>query len=586
MRMDPNRSHMTGVLNLTVEIIYMLTGEDYTVVKKTSGRNNRHSSSPLVLDGLSRTQSPVVEPPPHSLINERNNDKKILELTNKIIHLLTGEVWQYLEGQKNLYKYVMMDNPQLLTSLDLSETRNEDPISCEGENVTNSDIFTPRDYTPYTSTHIKEESVSREEENLADPDSYTPTNPTPYTSTHIKVELASYEEGNLTHTDMYTHTDDTQHPSTPIKEESVSCEQGNLPDADVYAAKEHREMYCRLTHIDGNSSEYPNSQKCEDKCISTVSDLVEQTENKIPSKPLLVINRRPPTGKEQYPHTDHGSCFSDHSNFAKRQKRHAGKKFFTCPKCRRHFTTRLGLFRHQITHIGQERKLDNASSMDHPVSVPAVERSNATCPVQTSSVFKWRTNSTDLTFHGCQPRNSFMRNPDDVDRRHVSKDFCVDCGEVFAFKSQPTSQPRTPVEGPQYACPECGKCFYNSSHLILHQRIHTGETPFGCSACGKRFATKSTLVIHQRIHTRDKPYSCTECQRCFPCNSQLVIHQRTHTGEKPYSCSECGKGFISNSDLLRHRRIHTGERPFKCSECGKCFSQKSHLREHQKTHRK
>ncbi|XP_075071592.1 oocyte zinc finger protein XlCOF29-like [Mixophyes fleayi] len=89
--MDKERDEMTErILNLTLEIIYLLTGEDYTVLKKTSVECV--SSRPCVSGGLSRTQSPITEPPPHSLIHERNNDQRILELTNKIIQLLTGEV--------------------------------------------------------------------------------------------------------------------------------------------------------------------------------------------------------------------------------------------------------------------------------------------------------------------------------------------------------------------------------------------------------------------------------------------------------------------------------------------------------------
>ncbi|KAM4029266.1 gastrula zinc finger protein XlCGF66.1-like [Anomaloglossus baeobatrachus] len=116
------------ILSFTLEIIYLLTGEDYTIVKKTLGdcaTPDSHES-----EGRSRRQAPITAPPPHSLMHERNN-KKILELTNKMIELLTGEVpircrytavyfsmeeWEYLEGHKDLYEEVMMENDRPPTS--------------------------------------------------------------------------------------------------------------------------------------------------------------------------------------------------------------------------------------------------------------------------------------------------------------------------------------------------------------------------------------------------------------------------------------------------------------------------------------
>ncbi|KAG9461160.1 hypothetical protein GDO78_017874 [Eleutherodactylus coqui] len=99
------------------------TEQDYTVVKKTSSDGCRAP----VCDGCGRPRSPIMGPPPHSLIHEDINVQKILELTNKIIELLTGEVpircqdvavyfsmeeWGYLEGHKDLYKDAMMETRQ------------------------------------------------------------------------------------------------------------------------------------------------------------------------------------------------------------------------------------------------------------------------------------------------------------------------------------------------------------------------------------------------------------------------------------------------------------------------------------------
>ncbi|XP_040269073.1 gastrula zinc finger protein XlCGF66.1-like [Bufo bufo] len=131
-RMEKDRDHMAAsILDLTLEIISLITGEDYTVVKKSSGE----CVTPRVSGGWSRTQSPITEPPPHSLIHEQ----KILELTTRITELLSGEVpircqdvavyfsmeeWEYLEEHRDLYKDVMMENHQSLTSPDGSSQRN------------------------------------------------------------------------------------------------------------------------------------------------------------------------------------------------------------------------------------------------------------------------------------------------------------------------------------------------------------------------------------------------------------------------------------------------------------------------------
>ncbi|XP_068112881.1 uncharacterized protein [Hyperolius riggenbachi] len=109
-------SHMTErILELILEIIQLVTGENYKIVKGTSGElltpsSHRHGPSP------------ITERPPHSLISERNNVKKIVEVFNKMMKLLTGEEWQYL-GHKELYKDTMIEIQPLLTSLDESSYR-------------------------------------------------------------------------------------------------------------------------------------------------------------------------------------------------------------------------------------------------------------------------------------------------------------------------------------------------------------------------------------------------------------------------------------------------------------------------------
>ncbi|XP_040287509.1 gastrula zinc finger protein XlCGF66.1-like isoform X9 [Bufo bufo] len=108
--MDGDRDKMAErILDLTLEILLLLTGEDYSTVKKTSS----------------------------NLIHEKNNEK-ILEVVHKMMELLTGEVpircqdvavyfsmeeWEYLEAHKGLYKEVKMEEDQPLTSPERSSQR-------------------------------------------------------------------------------------------------------------------------------------------------------------------------------------------------------------------------------------------------------------------------------------------------------------------------------------------------------------------------------------------------------------------------------------------------------------------------------
>ncbi|XP_073538035.1 uncharacterized protein [Phyllobates terribilis] len=151
-RIDLNRDKMMErILHLTIEILFQLTGEDYTVVKKTSSERCQDPVS----EGWGRTLSPITEPPPHPPIHEDIHDQKILERTYKMIELLTGEVplrcqdvtiyfsmkeWEYLEGHKDLYKDVMMEVPNPLTSpgwyrkkISAKETNVRGEEWCEGE---------------------------------------------------------------------------------------------------------------------------------------------------------------------------------------------------------------------------------------------------------------------------------------------------------------------------------------------------------------------------------------------------------------------------------------------------------------------
>ncbi|XP_069819996.1 gastrula zinc finger protein XlCGF66.1-like [Dendropsophus ebraccatus] len=117
--MERDRDKMAErIITLTLESLFRLTEEDYSVVKKSSsGRCGAPGC-----EGWGRTLSPI----PGPLIHEEMEEEKILEVTNKMVELLSGEVpircqdvavyfsmeeWEYVEGHKDQYKDVMLEDP-------------------------------------------------------------------------------------------------------------------------------------------------------------------------------------------------------------------------------------------------------------------------------------------------------------------------------------------------------------------------------------------------------------------------------------------------------------------------------------------
>ncbi|XP_073538053.1 uncharacterized protein [Phyllobates terribilis] len=510
------------ILHLTLEILFRLTGEDYTIVKKTS---SERCQAP-VSEGWGRTLSPITGPPRHPLIHEDINDQKILELTYKMIELLTGEVpircqdvtvyfsmeeWEYLEGHKDLYKDVMMEVPQPLAPPVLSSKRTTPercscpllPQDCKQENPN-----VPQDHQVKDLTHINT------------------------TETYVRSDEL-FKEEILTddYPDHCTRRSEGQVTSSIFKSNDLEIPQDtievNVLTPDIPSSLHNKDFSSDPLKEFLSSDSLQNSKKNK----SQKRGIKKQT----------ALKRKKPIS-----HSEYGNSFPLETSFVKHKKIHTKEKTFCCSKCGKYFNRKSDFVRHERIHTGEK-----------PYSCS-----------ECGKCFAWK---SVLVSH---------------QRIHTGEKpySCSGCGKYFVEKSHLVRHQRTHTGEKSFSCPRCGKYFLEKSDLVRHQRTHTGEKSFSCSECGKCFVEKSVLVRHQRTHTGEKPFLCSECGKCFVQKSVLVAHQRTHTGEKPYSCSDCGKYFVQKSNLLTHQRIHSGEKPFLCSECGKCFLRKSNLVRHQGTH--
>ncbi|XP_063807165.1 oocyte zinc finger protein XlCOF7.1-like isoform X2 [Pseudophryne corroboree] len=488
------------LLSLTMEIICLLTREDFIVVRKSGDQVTDISGAP-VSDRSSGTQSPNTEAPPHAPTGERNRDRNI-QAPTEVYPRETGKVpgkckdvevsfsvteWDCSGGHND----VVMDPPQLRDSVGECSSRSP-PGRCEtplysGDYIKEENRIVIEDYQDEPG-HGVYHPQCKEEEPVPDPtssggcSSRTPADPceTPLYSP------GCIEEENRTVTQEYQDEPGHVIYHRQCKEEAVPAEispGGCNPthpadpcDTPLYTpgcmGEENRMISQDYQAVPGDGMCY---QQCKEEAIP--AEIRSGTEAGVELdagdhrglQEFLPESSAGPHASSHYPEKTHQcsecqQCFPNHSALVTHQQTHSASNLYRCSVCGVFFSSILALSTHQRCH------------------------------------------TEDRLFH----------------------------------------------------CSYCGKSFHQKSRLLYHKRTHTGEKPFSCPDCGRCFAWRSTLTKHQRIHSGENLFSCTECGKCFVQKADFVKHQRTHTGERPFVCSQCGRCFSDSSNFCRHQRVHTG----------------------------
>ncbi|XP_068112266.1 zinc finger protein 773-like isoform X7 [Hyperolius riggenbachi] len=499
MKMEKEKNRMVKILDLTLEVICLLAGEDCIAVKKASGE-------PL---------SPLTLPPPHSQTTERSNGRKILEVIGRITELMTGEIpircqdvalyftmeeWEYLEGHKNLYKEVVMENQPLLASPDVSA------------NITLSKRCTGPLYPQDSALEDRQTQKPFEGENCI-----------PFKAESIDGEGETSVEGNL-----------------PSKMEEIAPE--ILMDGSANRAPSDRctgPLYPQDSTLKHRQTQKPFEGE---NCIQIKAEFIDgegetSVEGNLPSK-MEEITPEFPTVEKRTSKTSKGhlilslECKTDYSDII-------GETSVTSDL---------------HSEFNQEVLLSNAFT-SHPI-LSNVEGSNRDIHDLTAPFFclgcgKWfllklahemyKIVTHNLQF-SCPTCGRFLIQNRDLPqpRKADVKEtlVCLECGKCFAFKSKLVRH-RVIHSGVQpYQCSECGKWFKQRAYLNEHQKMHSGEFLFACSECGKRFSRKLFLLNHARRHTGEKPFSCSECGKRFGHMKSLIAHRKVHTGQMSFFCSE------------------------------------------------
>ncbi|KAM4032348.1 oocyte zinc finger protein XlCOF7.2-like isoform 1-T4 [Anomaloglossus baeobatrachus] len=435
--MDEDKNCLTEriVINLTLEILYLLTREDYTLVKKASVKCVTPDNHPCMSLGQSRPPSPINASPPHSLIFERNKKVKILELANKMLELLMGEVpircqdaavyfsmeeWEYIEGHKDLYKDVMMEDHQTLTSLNgYSNTTTPESSLYTGDCPKEHDCILPDHQGEdikidvldgEEETYISTNELCKEEDDNADfyPDSLGQESGRNIPNGHLSVSSACDTEA-INPLVSLGQTATILDVSPVVSSTCLLCNPST-----------NKEYSLDLSHIDPQSAHHAEGK------IYPCSECRKRAN--------LIVQQRILMGEKPFSCSECGKFFTSKANLIQHWRIHTGEKPFQCVECGKCFTWKSSLLDHQRIHTDdpQFRCSECPKSFLHKLSLVKHKRIHT----------------------GERPFS------------------CSECSKCFSQKSDFIKHQRIHTGEKPFSCSECGKCFTQKPHLIRHQMIH------------------------------------------------------------------------------------------------------------------
>lgn len=334
-------------------------------------------------------------------------------------------------------------------------------------------------------------------------------------------------------------------------------------------------------------------------------------------------------------------CVGDLKNHI--QKSHMGSKIFhhhcrnsagkasgdkNCDKCKKSFTTRADLRRHEDSiHLeelfvcdvcGVNFTREDSYNRHKTNKHKTVEDLNHRCDlcgikfkrrdillrhiktVHSDEQGSFCCNICNTTFNR---KTNFMRHLDNLYSSEGNPaNACEKCPESFCTTSSLKAHLETKhmVEVDQsnlknqaqenatsevHKCLFCGKSFVRKRNLINHRKlVHKDNViDLRCLLCWRKFTSKANLERHQEEIYKDgiAKNKCDNCGKQFCTNKHMRSHVNSVHTQDQFVCEYCDQSFITSSNLTKHskRRLRAS---LSCDICGKVMCNLKLLRDHMK----
>ncbi|XP_068115088.1 zinc finger protein 665-like [Hyperolius riggenbachi] len=418
-RMEKGESHMTErLLHLTLEIIYLMTGENYVAFKLSDG---------LLASSLIKTQSLVIEPPNLHL----KQSKKVQEISNEMIELLMGESEE---------TYVRCDG------------------SCKEEDISPEISTDTRATNGRVSSEMVKESFIRikEEEDLYIESCIdTPSDRDPTESVPISPQDPSQEYHM---TPNYLQAEDVI--SVEVKDES---EETYVSDDDPCKEEEIPPEISTDGQLTWSNSSILSIITCQRDPEGKIQYLCSECGKCFVQKRCLIRHQRIHTGERPYLCSECGKNFNRRSHLISHMKSHSGEKPHLCSDCGKSFSRRPLLIDHQRIHTGEKpytcRECGKCFSKSwHLTTHQRIHTGEK--PFSCLECGKSFTQREHLMTHKVTHTG---------DRPHT----CPECGKTFKNRSNLSYHYRNHTGERPYSCSVCGKGFIKKYRLVQHEKTHT-----------------------------------------------------------------------------------------------------------------